>query len=115
VALPVLIGAVAYLTRLVPVVRGGGLRGMNSYDGAAGRFQSGVRSTLTGTVNSYHSLEEQSIGHGSSLVAHSTHGHDSGERCPHVFLVSIRYKREHDRDVAGLQRFARCADHRSVK
>jgi alpha-1,2-mannosyltransferase len=34
VALVALIGAVAYVARLVPVVRGGGLRGMNSYDGA---------------------------------------------------------------------------------
>jgi hypothetical protein len=34
VAFALLIGAVAYLARLVPVVRGGGLRGMNSYDGA---------------------------------------------------------------------------------
>jgi alpha-1,2-mannosyltransferase len=34
VALAVLIGAAAYLARLLPVVRGGGLRGMNSYDGA---------------------------------------------------------------------------------
>ena len=33
VALAVLIGAAAYVARLVPVVRGGGLRGMNSYDG----------------------------------------------------------------------------------
>ena len=34
VALAVLIGAAAYVARLVPVVRGGGLRGMNSYDGS---------------------------------------------------------------------------------
>jgi alpha-1,2-mannosyltransferase len=34
VALAVLIAAVAYVARLVPVVRGGSLRGMNSYDGA---------------------------------------------------------------------------------
>jgi alpha-1,2-mannosyltransferase len=34
VALAVLIVAVAHAARLVPVVRGGGLRGMNSYDGA---------------------------------------------------------------------------------
>jgi alpha-1,2-mannosyltransferase len=34
VALVALICAVAYVARLVPVVRGGGLRGMNSYDGA---------------------------------------------------------------------------------
>ena len=34
VALAVLIGAVAYVARLVPVVRGAGLRGTNSYDGA---------------------------------------------------------------------------------
>jgi alpha-1,2-mannosyltransferase len=33
-ALVVLIGAVAYVARLVPVVRGAGLRGTNSYDGA---------------------------------------------------------------------------------
>ena len=34
VASALLIGAVAYVARLVPVVRGAGLRGMNSYDGA---------------------------------------------------------------------------------
>jgi hypothetical protein len=34
VALALLIGAVAYVARLVPVVRGAGLCGMNSYDGA---------------------------------------------------------------------------------
>jgi hypothetical protein len=34
VALAVLIAAVAYVARLVPVVRGASLRGMNSYDGA---------------------------------------------------------------------------------
>jgi len=34
VALALLIGTVAYLARLVPVVRGAGLRGMNSYDSA---------------------------------------------------------------------------------
>jgi alpha-1,2-mannosyltransferase len=34
VALALLIGAAAYVARLVPVVRGGGLRGMNSYDGS---------------------------------------------------------------------------------
>jgi alpha-1,2-mannosyltransferase len=34
VALAVLIGAVGYVARLVPVVRGAGLRGTNSYDGA---------------------------------------------------------------------------------
>jgi alpha-1,2-mannosyltransferase len=34
VTLALLIGTVAYVARLVPVVRGAGLRGMNSYDGA---------------------------------------------------------------------------------
>jgi hypothetical protein len=34
VALALLISAVAYVARLVPVVRGAGLFGMNSYDGA---------------------------------------------------------------------------------
>jgi hypothetical protein len=34
VAFVALIAAVAYVARLVPVVRGGGLRGMDSYDGA---------------------------------------------------------------------------------
>jgi hypothetical protein len=68
-----------------------------------------------GTVNPYHGLEEQSICHDSSVIAHSTHGQDSGERCPHVFLISFRYKRQHERDVARLQRFACGADHRSVK
>jgi hypothetical protein len=80
-----------------------------------GRFQSGVRSTLAGTVNPYHGLEEQLICHDSSLIADSTHGHDGRERCANVFHVSFRYKRQHERDVARLQRFARGADHRSVK
>jgi hypothetical protein len=66
-------------------------------------------------VNPNDGLKEQSICHSSSVIAHSTHGHDSRECCSHVCLVLFRYEREHNPDFASFQGCTRGANHRTIK
>jgi hypothetical protein len=66
-------------------------------------------------MNPHDGLEEQPVRHGSSLVIHSAHGHDRGERGSYLRLAVFGYEREHDCDIAGLKGLSGGADHWSVK
>jgi len=72
-----------------------------------GGFQAGVWGTLPGPVNAYDGLEEQPVCDLSCVVIELADSKSALEHTSHLRFTLFRDERQHQIDIAGVQRPAR--------
>jgi hypothetical protein len=82
---------------------------------STGRFEAGVRSALTGTMNAHESFEEVTIGQIASLSVKLADGNRFRESPANFGFVFRLHPNQHRIDIARIKRLSGCSYDRTVQ